>query len=97
MIHNLFRKLLVEVRNDELAKGPRHAAVFVPATLGPILRQEFLLHHVGKQDGIGPIAEPDEIEETLLGSAVRIGEIFKRRRHRGVQQVFPVGVGGPRD
>ena len=56
-IHDLFGKLPVEVRNNELMKRVNKLSVLTPALLGPLFWKVVLLHKIGEQDSICPISE----------------------------------------
>src|SRR5262249_23474798 len=84
LVQYLFRKLLVEVRSDELVKGIIDLTVFAPAIAGPLLRKVTLVHKIGEGCRIGPVGEAQEIVETLRGRTVRIGKGRQRRGYGGV-------------
>ena len=60
-IHDLFGKLLVEVRSNELVKRVNKLSVLAPAQLGPLFWQVVLLHNIGKQDSICPISKTQQV------------------------------------
>ena len=76
---------MVKMRIDKLIKSPSHIAILLPAIWDPPCRQELIYYNIGEQHRVGAIGETYEIEIPLLGSAVNVGKILKRRCHRGVQ------------
>jgi hypothetical protein len=57
LVHDLFGKLPVEMRNDELVECVIKLAVLTSAEPGPLLWKVVLVHNVAEKNWICPIGE----------------------------------------